>query len=157
MLTQLTIENFRSLESIDVPLAPLTAFVGPNGAGKTSILRSLSYLFGEAWPSMRTFRVPQDFTQFETSRAIQITGRFDPPFVHQDTLDKEYEIVALRLTCQPYKRKAKRGNVGDLHVDLEPLGADGETPTVAVTPLRRGTQPIFRPLTATGVLTSIQN
>lgn len=152
MLTNTRIENYRSLENVDIPFGPLTAIVGPNGSGKTSILRALSCLFGDAWPGIRSFRIPQDFTNFETSRSIEITGKFAPAFVHTDALNKDHEIVALRLTCKPYKRSGKWGHAGDLHADLEPLGADGETPSVAVTPPRKGAQPSFRPLSATGDL-----
>jgi len=152
MLTKLSVRNFRSLENLDVSLGRLTAFVGPNGAGKTSFLRALSYLFGDAWPSLRTFRIPQDFTHFDTDRSIEITGCFDPPFTHIDQLRNAHEIVALRLSCKPYKKKGRWGEVGDLHVDLEPLDARGETPMVAATPPRKGAQPLFRPLSATGDL-----
>lgn len=152
MLTKLTVQNFRSLEKIDVPLGRLTAFVGPNGSGKTSVLRALSYLFGEAWPTIRTFRIPQDFTNFETVRSLEITGWFDPPYVHQDTLRKDHEVTAIRLSCKPYKIRGKWGDAGTLHVDHDPLDADGETPTVAVTPPRKGSQPIFKPLNVTGDL-----
>jgi len=152
MLSQIKIENYRSLENVDAVFAPLTAIVGPNGSGKTSILRALSCLFGEAWPSIRSFRIPQDFTNFETSRSIAITGTFAPDFTHTDALNNDHQIVALRLTCKPYKRSGRWGEAGDLHADFEPLGPDGETPSVAITPPRKGVPPTFRPLSVTGDL-----
>ena len=79
MLTRLQIRNFRCLEDIDVPLGPLTAFVGPNGSGKTTILRAIDLVLGEVWPSLRSFRIPQDFNGFDTSKGIEISVEFNPP------------------------------------------------------------------------------
>ncbi len=152
MLTRLKIQNYRCLQDIDIPFNDLTALVGPNGSGKTSILRALSCLFGEAWPSVRSFRIPQDFAQFDTRRPIEITGWFTPAFVHEDALKKKHEIVAVRLSCRPYKSSGRWGEAGDLHADLEPLNAKGEVPVVATTPPKKGSPPSFRPLSATGDL-----
>jgi putative ATP-dependent endonuclease of the OLD family len=152
MLTRLKIQNYRCLENIDLPFSPLTALVGPNGSGKTSVLRALSCLFGEAWPSLRSFRIPQDFTDFDTRRPVEITGWFNPPYVHEDALKKKHEILAVRLSCRPYKTSGRWGEAGDLHADLEPLNAKGEVPFVATTPPKKGIPPSFRPLSATGDL-----
>ena len=109
MLTRLKIQNYRCLEDVDIPFNSLTVLVGPNGSGKTSVLRALSCLFGEAWPSLRSFRIPQDFTQFDTRRPIEITGWFEPAYIHEDALKKKHEIVALRLSCKPYKTTGRWG------------------------------------------------
>ncbi|MCL6649570.1 MAG: ATP-dependent endonuclease [Chloroflexi bacterium] len=145
-LTRLYVRNYRSLEDVDVPLTPLTAFVGPNGSGKTSLLRALNLVLGDAWPSLRSFRIPEDFTNFETSRDIEIHVEFDPPYVHSDTLSTEREVTALRLTCKPYKRSGKWGEAGDLHVDLDPLDEQGDVPIVAVGQPQKGQKTQFAPL-----------
>jgi len=41
MLTRVKIENFKCIQSIDIPLSPLTAFVGPNDSGKTTVLKAV--------------------------------------------------------------------------------------------------------------------
>lgn len=60
MLTHVAIKNFRCLEEVDVPLGPLTAIVGPNGVGKTTLLRAIELVLGNSWPTLRSFRTPQD-------------------------------------------------------------------------------------------------
>mgnify|MGYP001770985183 CR=1 FL=1 len=146
MLTRLQIRNFRCLEDIDVPLGPLTAFVGPNGSGKTTILRAIDVVLGEVWPSLRSFRIPQDFNGFDTSKGIEIIVEFNPPYVHRDTHSSEHEVKALRLTCKPYKRSGKWGEAGDLHADLEPLNEKGEVPNVAIGQPQKGTKTQCGPL-----------
>jgi len=146
MLTQLQVKNFRSLEDVVVPLSALTAIVGPNGTGKTTILRAIQLVLGDAWPSLRSFRIPQDFTNFDTSRDLEITVSFGPPYIHRDTLSNEHVVTALRLTCKPYRKSGKWGDVGDLHVNLEPLNEKGDVPTVAVSRPIKGQKPQFVPL-----------
>lgn len=147
MLTHLSVKNYRSLEAVDIPLEPLTAIVGPNGAGKTGLLQSINIVLGEAWPTLRSFRVPQDFTKFDTSREIEIIVRFAPQFSHKDMMGKEHKVGAIRFRCKPYKRTGKWGEEGDLHAELEPLNEKDEVPNVAVTPPRTGDKAQFRLLT----------
>lgn len=44
MITRLNIENFKSLQSVDVPLKPLSLFTGLNGMGKSSFIQVLLLL-----------------------------------------------------------------------------------------------------------------
>jgi len=110
------------LEAIDVPLGPLTALVGPNGAGKTTILKAIDLVLGDMWPSLRSFRIPQDFNGFDTSKVIEIIVEFDRPYSHPDKSGKGYMIEAFRLTCKP------ESQAEDLNVELEPLNEKGEVP-----------------------------
>lgn len=146
MLTRLQIKNLRGIENIDVPLGALTAFVGPNGTGKTTILRAIELVLGDAWPSLRSFRIPQDFTGFDASRDIEIVVSFDPPYIHRDTHSTEHLVNALRVTCKPYKKSGKWGAVGDLHVDLDPLNNMGDVPAVATGQPTKGQRTQFGPL-----------
>ncbi len=146
MLARLQVKNFRSLEDIDLPLGPLTAIVGPNGAGKTTILRALDLLLGETWPSLRSFRIPQDFTNFDVARGVEITVHFAPSYIHRDTLSNEHEVSALRVTCKPYKKSGKWGEAGDLHFDIDPLDKNGRVPNVAVGQPTKGQKTQFGPL-----------
>jgi putative ATP-dependent endonuclease of the OLD family len=95
-------------------------------------------VLGDVWPSLRSFRIPQDFTKFEASREIAITVTFDPPYLHRDAVSKDHAVKAIRVTCRPYKKSGKWGDAGDLHVDVEALNENNEIPLVAVTPPQSG-------------------
>ena len=41
MLTRVKIKDFKCIQTVDIPLSPLTAFVGPNDSGKTTILKAI--------------------------------------------------------------------------------------------------------------------
>jgi energy-coupling factor transporter ATP-binding protein EcfA2 len=145
VLISLRCQNFRSLETIDLPMGPLTAIVGPNGSGKTSILRALDLVLGNVWPTLRSFSIPADFTRFDATRTIQLEPHFEPTLTHEDAVGNTVRIRGLRVTCGPYRRRTARADVGDLHVDFDPLSDRGDIPSVAIT-AARGSRPTFRPL-----------
>lgn len=146
MLTHLTVRNYRSLEQVESPLGPLVAFVGPNGSGKTTLLHAIDLVLGDAWPTLRSFRIPQDFTDLDATRELEIKLRFDPPYEHRDGLGRPHEVNGLRLTCRPYKKSGRWGEAGDLHVDLEPLNSRDEVPLVAVGKPTTGRKSEFSPM-----------
>lgn len=145
MLKRLEVRNFRALEALDMEFEPLAALIGPNGCGKSSILRAIDIVLGASWPSMRSFAIPQDFTDQDLSRELSITVDLDPPYTHEDKLGTTRSIPQLCLQCRPYKRATKKADAGDLHVDFDPLDAKGETPTVAVS-FASNRAPVHRPL-----------
>jgi putative ATP-dependent endonuclease of OLD family len=105
VISYLRSQNYRSLEEVNFPLTPLTAIIGPNGAGKTSILRALELVLGTAWPSIRSLRIPHDFTGFDTDKELLIEVGFDPPLDHEDAMGKQHPIASLRFSCRPYKKR----------------------------------------------------
>ena len=44
MLSKIKIGNFKSIEKLELELAPLTIFVGPNSSGKSNVLESIAIL-----------------------------------------------------------------------------------------------------------------
>jgi putative ATP-dependent endonuclease of OLD family len=53
-IRRICIENYRSIENLDLELSSVNALVGPNNSGKSNILRALNVVLGETWPSKRT-------------------------------------------------------------------------------------------------------
>ena len=147
MLSSISCTGFRSLEDVSIPLGPMTTFVGPNGAGKTAFLRAIDLVLGQGWPGLNRLRIPQDFTRFDPTHGLAVEIGFDPPLSSTDAMQESRPIHYLRLSCNPYKRTTRWGDAGDLHATFEPLAADHSVPTVATTPARKGSPPVFRPLT----------
>lgn len=145
MLSRVTVENFRSLESVRVSLAPLTALAGANGSGKSSILRAIDFVLGQRWPSVNALAFPHDYTACDDARSLRIAVRLAAPLVHRDILDKPHEIHGFQVTCKPYKIRTARAQRGDPNFDFEPLANDGKPPqSVALS--RHNKRPVFGPL-----------
>jgi len=147
MINKLSVTNFRSLEEISIELDPkLTALVGANGAGKSSILRALDVILGPTWPSLRSLRVPQDWTGFDDSRPLRIAVEFSDPLTFKDKLNKPASISGFEVTCAPYKIKTAKAEAGDPNFNFHPLGTDGKVPVVATSAPQKGQPPGFGPL-----------
>jgi len=95
--------------------------------------------------------VPQDFTGGDTGQEISIEVYSDPPYEHQDRMGKTHDVPRMRVRCAPYKRRTRKSQAGDLHVDVQPLDDSGQAPSVAVE-FGKDRRPIFRPLTASADL-----
>jgi len=44
VLSKIKIRNFKSIEDLELKLAPLTIFVGPNASGKSNVLENIAIL-----------------------------------------------------------------------------------------------------------------
>lgn len=84
MISQISVRNFRSIASAEVPADRITTLVGANDAGKSNILRALNLFFnGETNPG-EPFEFSRDFNQFAEARLrkapqIEIRLRFRLP------------------------------------------------------------------------------
>lgn len=98
MIKKLIIENYRSIERLEVELSSLNALIGPNSSGKTNILRALDIIVGTTYPSVRSFD-ESDFYLHDTSRTILIEVRFRDP-IQYTTQYQTYHIYGFRLTFE---------------------------------------------------------
>jgi len=92
MIKQLIVENFRSIERLEVELTMLNALVGSHSSGKTNILKALDLIVGTTYPSVRSFN-ESDFYLHNTSRTILIEARFQNPIQYRG-----YNIYGFKLT-----------------------------------------------------------
>ena len=44
-ISQVSVQNFRSLKDLTVHIEPYTCIVGPNGSGKSAIIKALNLFF----------------------------------------------------------------------------------------------------------------
>ncbi len=92
MIKTLIIENYRSIERLEVELSMLNALIGPNSSGKTNILKALDLIIGTTYPSVRSFS-ESDFYLHDTSRTILIEVIFQNPIQY-----KGYDVYGFKLT-----------------------------------------------------------
>src|SRR5690348_3413231 len=93
-IRRVRIENYRSIQTLDIEFAALNALVGPNNAGKSNILRALNIILGETWPS-RPFS-DKDFFNHDLTRDIQIQVFFSHP------LNCDPDVYGFCLRCAAY-------------------------------------------------------
>lgn len=148
MLRAVKIGNYRVLRELPLVLDPLTVLVGPNGAGKSTVLRALTFLLGERWPSLSQLDIPADFHGLDASQPLTIEAYFSPPLEYEDAMGTKHGVHRLRFTCQPYKRKTGDKSPGDLRDTFVPLDKDGKELMVCVRRPTTGQKPAFQPLTS---------
>lgn len=150
MISSVKIANWRSIELVEIPLAPLTVFVGPNGAGKTAALKAIDFVLGSRWPGMAYLNVPGDFHNLDADKSLAIRCAFEPALEHIDYAGDAHDIGHLQYVCQPYKRKTGRSEAGDLHDDLMPLDVKGQQLTVVTERPKTGEKRKYGPLIRVG-------
>lgn len=69
MIEQVTIRNFRSIDSQPIDLKKLTALVGANDAGKSNVLRALNLFFNNQVDLGQEFDFERDFNRYVRTRA----------------------------------------------------------------------------------------
>ena len=150
MIQSVKIENWRCIESLEIPLSPLTALVGPNGSGKSAVLRAIDVVLGSRWPGMANLDLPRDFYNLDTSLPMSIRCGFDTPLAFVDMARTSHEVGFLQYECKPYKKRMPRADAGDLHDDLTPLSVDGKQLMVATSRPQAGKKLEFGPLIRVG-------
>src|SRR6266436_10125264 len=65
-ITRLHIENFRSIQSLNIELGGTTVLIGPNNAGKTAILDAVRIVLTRRWGQRGT-----GFTEYDVHLATE--------------------------------------------------------------------------------------
>ncbi|MBD2768057.1 DUF3696 domain-containing protein [Hymenobacter sp. BT664] len=106
MITRLRIENFKSLQNVDVPLRPLSLFTGLNGMGKSSFIQVLLLL-------------QQSHSQQLSGQGLMLNGPLVSLGTGQDVLSEgaESEYISIQIWSdamrEPFSWKLKSQNDSD--------------------------------------------
>lgn len=80
MISRLVIENFRSIEFLDIRLTELSAIIGANSSGKSNILKAINLVLGQTYTTIRAFSI-DDFYNFDVNNHISIEVHFNKSLV----------------------------------------------------------------------------
>ncbi len=138
-ITNIHIENFRSIKELDFNPSDYSVLVGENNSGKSNILRALQLVIGEYWPSERNFS-EADFYNLDTSNEIVIRVVFDEAREHWQN-NYRCEVQGFQLTCRAYKKKTGKKNPGDLKCDYQCVDKNGKSLIYPSEPLKKGEKP----------------
>ncbi len=94
-IDKLHIENFKSIRNLDMKFNKINAIVGPNNAGKSNIMRALSLVLGETWPTGRSIN-DNDYFNRDVKNTIKIEVMFDKPFLDEKS---QQQINGFRFEC----------------------------------------------------------
>lgn len=114
-IDRIHIENFRSVNNLDIKFDKINALIGPNNAGKSNIMKALSIVLGESWPSSKIID-DKDYFNRDRGNPIKIQVMFDQCFadtkygikVHGfgfECQDDEVDFLALDSSGNPLKYK----------------------------------------------------
>jgi putative ATP-dependent endonuclease of OLD family len=80
MISRLVIENFRSIEYLDIQLTDLNAIIGANSSGKSNILKAINLVLGQTYATIKSFSI-EDFYNFDVNNHISIEVHFKQSLV----------------------------------------------------------------------------
>jgi predicted ATP-dependent endonuclease of OLD family len=143
-LQKISIANFRSIKALDLELPNVCALIGPNNAGKSNILDALRRVLApEYGPRPRDF-TDDDLHLRDPELDITIEVTFDTPIPYTKIKGaKPAEVSQLRFNYTRYKIGNKKG---ERRIDQTCFDANGKTPSVQATALKKGQQLKFEPL-----------
>lgn len=119
-IAAVSIENFRSIESLECTFENVTTFVGPNGAGKSTVLRALEWFFNGEKSSIadedvhagagdnRRIRVRVDFDALTGADRAALGSRYAPIEVETFSVwktwaDGEEKVTGRGLAYAPFE------------------------------------------------------
>jgi putative ATP-dependent endonuclease of the OLD family len=144
-ISKLHVENFRSIESLDLELPQLCALVGPNNAGKSNIMVALYRVLGDergVWANR--FDDIKDRYRHDPDRDIEITLTLNPPVPYKKYVGgPTVDIHAVSFTLTRYQKGEKTGQA---RLVQECRAADDKAVQVLLEAPKKGEQHKVGPL-----------
>lgn len=79
-IARLSIQNFRSIRSLDLRLNDFNAFIGRNNVGKSNIMEAIKLMLDEKWP---TYHISEDdICKYGNNQECSIKLHFTEPIPH---------------------------------------------------------------------------
>lgn len=143
-LKSLRVQNFRSLQGLEISLPQICAIVGPNNSGKSNLLEAIRRVLApEYGPRARDFTEDDVYLRNE-ALDIEIECAFDPPLDYKKLKNADpVQIERFRFVYDRYKIGPQAGN---RKLDQSVLNPAGEKPTVMTSYGGKGARPRFEPI-----------
>ncbi|MFH2023885.1 MAG: AAA family ATPase [Candidatus Micrarchaeota archaeon] len=136
-ISQLQINNFRSVKTIDIKLPQICALIGPNNAGKSNILLAIQRVLGREWISVSAFDEDDVYGRDVTAN-ISIALSFDPPIQYSKFKEADsVDIVTLSFEYTHYKIGSQKGQ---RRLEQKCFDAKGKPPSVLAKAPKKGEQ-----------------
>ena len=143
-LKRIKVENFRSVQTLEIELPQVCAIVGPNNAGKSNILEAMRRVLAGDWAPRASSFSEDDVYLRDAELDITIECSFEPPIEYRKL--KEGDAVQIETMQFLYTRYKRGPQTGTRRLEQACFDATGKQPTVMTGYARRGTPPKFEPL-----------
>lgn len=151
-ISRIQIQNFRSIQALDLELPQICAVIGPNNAGKSNLLEALRRVLGKPWLRVGDFD-EDDVYGRDPNRDITVVLALEPPAQYQKYKGgPTTDIVGLKYEYTRYKVGPAKGL---RRLEKSCLDADGDTPTVLAKAPKKGEKHQYAPVV--GLPDEIQN
>jgi putative ATP-dependent endonuclease of OLD family len=142
-ISNVRIENFRSLKHVDLDLSQICCLVGPNNAGKSNILLAVQRVLARDWVSVTSFD-EQDVYAHDPNADVTIQVTFDPGIAY--TKFKGGSPVAIRTLSFGYTRYKVGEDKGNRRLEQKCFDENGKPPMVLARAPKKGEPHQYQPL-----------
>jgi len=143
-LKRIKVENFRSVQELEIELPQVCAIVGPNNAGKSNILEPVRRVLSGEWgPRVSSFSEDDVYLR-DAELDITIECSFEPPIEYRKL--KEGDAVQIETMEFLYTRYKRGPQTGTRRLAQTCFDETGKQPNVMTGYAKRGIPPKFEPL-----------
>jgi putative ATP-dependent endonuclease of OLD family len=109
-LKRIKVENFRSVQALEIELPQVCAIVGPNNAGKSNILEAMRRVLAGDWaPRVSSFSEDDVYLR-DADLDITIECSFQPPIEYRKLKEGDaVQIETMQFLYTRYKRARRPG------------------------------------------------